>query len=111
MAKIQEVITSKFHFEKQETAPSIPPTGTVIIYAKADGKMYAKDSGGTEVALTAPDISNLATLLNGSAAPVANADYRGKFYLINGDPGNADILKVCVKKSDDSYGWLTVGLT
>lgn len=111
MAKIQEVITSKLHFEKQATVQGAPPSGTVIIYAKTDGKMYAKDDVGTEVALTAPDISDLAVLLNGSNPPAAGAEHRGKFYLIEGAEGVADALKICAKKSNGMYDWLTVGLT
>jgi hypothetical protein len=32
----------------ERAAPSTPAAGTVVIYAKADGKLYAKDDAGTE---------------------------------------------------------------
>jgi hypothetical protein len=35
----------------EAAAPSTPPANTVIIYAKADGKMYSKDDAGAEVEL------------------------------------------------------------
>ncbi len=34
-------------------APPAPPTGSVVIYAKSDGKLYAKDDTGAETDLTA----------------------------------------------------------
>ena len=38
---------------KEMAAPATPPTGSVRLYAKADGKLYAKDDTGTESDLTA----------------------------------------------------------
>ena len=35
----------------EETAPATPATGTVIVYAKNDGLLYAKDDAGTETPL------------------------------------------------------------
>jgi hypothetical protein len=35
------------------TAPATPSTGTVAVYAKTDGKVYAKDDAGTESDLSA----------------------------------------------------------
>lgn len=32
----------------ERAAPGTPPTGTVILYAKADGKLYYKDDAGSE---------------------------------------------------------------
>lgn len=37
---------------KEQTAPSTPSTGLVVIYAKSDGIVYAKDDAGTEAALS-----------------------------------------------------------
>ncbi len=34
-------------------APPTPPSGSVVIYAKSDGKLYAKDDTGAETDLTA----------------------------------------------------------
>lgn len=110
MAKIQDVITPKFHFEKQTTAPETPTTGAVVIYCKSDGRMYAKDDTGVEVSLTAPDINNLATLLRGSILPLAGAGYAGKFFLVEGSEGVADTLKICVKLSDNAYAWRSLEL-
>lgn len=38
---------------KEMAAPATPPTGSVRLYAKADGKLYARDDTGTESDLTA----------------------------------------------------------
>lgn len=38
---------------KEITAPATPASGYVSVYAKADGKLYAKDDAGTEYDLTA----------------------------------------------------------
>ena len=32
----------------ERDAPGTPPTGTVVLYGKADGKLYYKDDAGTE---------------------------------------------------------------
>lgn len=32
----------------ERAAPGTPPAGTVILYAKADGKLYYKDDAGSE---------------------------------------------------------------
>jgi hypothetical protein len=40
-------------FKEQGSAPSAPPSGYVQVYAKADGKLYAKDDAGAEYDLTA----------------------------------------------------------
>lgn len=40
-------------FKEQGGAPATPPTGFVQVYAKADGRLYAKDDAGTEYDLTA----------------------------------------------------------
>lgn len=32
----------------ERAAPATPPTGTVVLYAKADGKLYYKNSAGAE---------------------------------------------------------------
>ncbi len=38
---------------KEMAAPATPATGSVVVYAKTDGKLYAKDDVGTESNLTA----------------------------------------------------------
>ncbi len=38
---------------REMTAPATPPSGAVVAYAKGDGKLYAKNDGGTEYDLTA----------------------------------------------------------
>jgi hypothetical protein len=40
-------------FKEQGSAPATPPAGYVQVYAKADGRLYAKDDAGTEYDLTA----------------------------------------------------------
>ena len=32
----------------ERDAPGTPPTGTVVLYGKADGKLYYKDDAGSE---------------------------------------------------------------
>jgi hypothetical protein len=39
-------------FKEQGSAPAVPPAGYVQVYAKADGRLYAKDDAGTEYDLT-----------------------------------------------------------
>lgn len=111
MAKIENVITPKFHFESQAVAPSTPPVGTVAIYFKTDKKMYAKDDAGTEVLLSNQDTSEFARLLKGATPPTAGVEYRGTYFLVEGGDGVADAIKICVKKSDDTYDWVELGLT
>lgn len=50
MAKLQDIKTPLLQFEEGD-APATPASGVVRIYAKADGKMYAKDDAGSESAL------------------------------------------------------------
>jgi len=38
---------------QEMAAPPTPPTGSVVVYAKSDGKLYAKDDTGVETDLTA----------------------------------------------------------
>jgi hypothetical protein len=40
-----------------------------------------------------------------STLPTPDSTYRGKIIRIEGGTGVADKLCVCLKKSDDSYGW------
>jgi hypothetical protein len=54
-------------------APSTPASGTVIIYAKTDGKLYIKDDTGTETDLTSGgggggNVSNTGTPANNQIA-------------------------------------------
>jgi hypothetical protein len=52
----------------KDTAPATPPSGTITVYPKTDGKLYRKDDTGTEALLTtAADL--------GSAAFSAIADF------------------------------------
>lgn len=40
-------------YVSEQSAPSTPASGKVVVYAKTDGKLYAKDDAGTEYDLTA----------------------------------------------------------
>lgn len=42
--------------------------------------------------------------------PVADSAYHGAIYLVVGGVGIADVLKICVKKADDTYAWMTITL-
>jgi hypothetical protein len=44
----------------------------------------------------------------GAALPNAAGEHRGRFFLLLGAAGAADVLYICIKKADDSYGWVTV---
>jgi len=48
--------------------------------------------------------------LSGSALPDPDATYRGKFFTVFGAGGAADASYVCLKLSDDSYGWFELGV-
>ena len=43
-----------------ETAPPAPPVGTMVIYSKADRRVYSKDELGNEVPLTRENIGTMA---------------------------------------------------
>lgn len=58
MAKISEVQIAKLILG-EVAAPATPAAGTVVFYAKADGKIYSKDDAGAE------------TLVSGGAAGAA----------------------------------------
>jgi hypothetical protein len=47
---------------RQQAAPANPAAGLVLAYAKADGRMYCRDSAGTEYDLTTSGLA--ATLAN-----------------------------------------------
>lgn len=53
-------------------------------------------------ALAAEEISVVAE------APTAVATDRGKIIILDGGTGVADIVKVCVKGTDDEYSYVTV---
>lgn len=89
-------------FAEQSSAPATPSSGIVRIYAKTDGRFYGIDDAGTEF--------EMVPMLRG-AAPEAAVGYRGTLHMAEGGAGVADVLTACLKKSDDTYAWLTVGLT
>jgi hypothetical protein len=45
---------------------------------------------------------------DGASVPVASAEYRGHYWLVEGGAGVADILLVCVKDESDFYSWVTI---
>ena len=87
MAKIEDAIIPYIQLE-EGSAPATPASGIVRVYSKTDGQIYGKDD-----------------------APAAGSGYRGFLHITEGGAGVADTLEVCLKKSDDTYSWLTVGLT
>jgi len=52
------------------------------------------------------DLSDLQTPVD--SLPTASVDYRGKFALLRGGTGVADILYVCTKNAADAYVWKVV---
>lgn len=54
--------------------------------------------------VTGDPISLVVSLYN--TLPVADASNRGSFAVVLGGPGVADVLYVCLKKSDDTYAWV-----
>lgn len=59
---------------KEMAAPATPPSGALLVYAKADGKLYAKNDAGTEYDLTdgggggaSLPVSDATALVKGSA--------------------------------------------
>lgn len=44
----------------------------------------------------------------GSALPNAAGEHRGKFFLLWGAAGAADVLYICAKKTDDTFAWVAV---
>lgn len=57
------------------------------------------------------DLRALEFAENVSAVPTASSAIRGKFVLVKGGAGVADILKICVKNAADAYVWKTVTIT
>lgn len=62
----------------EASAPAAPATGSVAVYAKADGKLYSKDDAGTEYDLTASGARTEGTLAaagsnQGTAAAIADS--------------------------------------
>jgi len=43
-----------------------------------------------------------------ASLPTAGAGYRGKMIRVEGGSGVADILYMCMKKADDTYGWIQI---
>jgi hypothetical protein len=41
--------------------------------------------------------------------PAPSASYRGKMIRVEGAEGVADRLYMCMKKADDTYGWIEIG--
>lgn len=79
MAK--KILTEQIHEQqvslKEQTAPSSPATGYVRVYAKSDGRLYAKDDAGTEYALSIVGemyTNILTTLLSGASWQVDNTN-------------------------------------
>lgn len=52
MANIETIKVDQFNFA-EVAAPSTPASGQTVVYAKTDGKVYAKDDAGNEYDLTA----------------------------------------------------------
>lgn len=44
----------------------------------------------------------------GDALPNAAGEHRGRFFLLWGAAGVADVLYICIKKADNSYDWVAV---
>jgi hypothetical protein len=100
--KLPDYENAYLQFAEQSSTPATPDGGIVKFYAKTDGRFYGVDDAGTEF--------EMVPMLRG-AAPAAAVGYRGTFHLAEGGAGVADVLTACLKKSDDTYAWLTVGLT
>lgn len=73
----------------EEAAPATPAAGTVAVYAKSDGKMYAKDDAGTEYGPFGSGIADQGTVtyldFTTAAAPAAPAAGKIRVYSKTGD--------------------------
>lgn len=99
--KLPDYENEYLKFKEQSSTPDTPSNGVIKIFAK-DGIFYGVDDAGIAF--------KMVPMLTG-AAPAAGNDNRGKLHFTEGGNGAADVLKMCVKKSDDTYAWLTIGLT
>lgn len=58
-------------------APATPEANTVIVYAKADGKLYSKDDAGTETPLGGGGgggVNIVSTITSGTITPAGDTD-------------------------------------
>lgn len=83
-------------------AYATPPTGEVAIYAKADGKVYAKDDAGIETQLAASDLTAIMAML--TSAVTYNFVTDANYSLTTAD-ANSSVLKA----TDTGPAVLTVG--
>lgn len=69
---------------EERTAPGTPTSGDVIIYAKSDGNVYAKDDTGTERNLSAGGVSSVVA---GTNISVDNTDPANPIVSATSSPG------------------------
>lgn len=61
------------------------------------------------VAADIPSLSNGALIATTVVQPTCVVGIRGKIWVVQGGAGVPDHIDVCLKKTDDSYAWLTLG--
>ena len=74
MANIETIEIGALNFA-EVAAPATPSAASVIVYAKADGKLYIKDDAGTETDLTqggGAAVGNLWTMSKSSSQTLTN---------------------------------------
>lgn len=82
-----------------------PDHQTVRARFSADGATFAEDTG---VRRTAPGVLSVlgdALHLPATTLPTASADVRGQVRRVEGGPGVADEVYVCIKDATDAYVW------
>lgn len=57
------------------------------------------------------DVNSLQKTESCTTLPTAEAAIRGKLFVVDGGAGVADVVNICVKKVDDTYGWKVVTIT
>lgn len=74
-------------------------------------KQFGTDLGRLLTVIITNIAQDLATLENVdvvTALPTASSELRGRFFLVDGGAGVADVLHVCVKNAADAYVFKTV---
>jgi len=79
----------------EETAPDTPPSGKVVMYAKADGLMYAKDDAGTETLLSNA-VSGITELTGDVAAGPGSGSQAATLATVNSNVGSFTNASVTV---------------
>jgi hypothetical protein len=70
---------------------------------------WALASNQTRIPIAIQGPAGESGALTGTALPSAGVSYRGKTFTVTGTTGNPDAAYICLKLTDNSYGWFEIG--